>query len=178
MQSKSHDGLQRQQVHLTGVLAHGQHRAWAFLSGNEIFHDSNLTVECLQRVLIDITKDGPLPRKLYIQLDNCGRYALALFEIPVSLLLQRSTTTASFPTAVVHPPILTYTFGLCKRQQEQVHAGVGCMAGCAECVRCVRAAVPSERSHTRGAFLHSSTSFAYVPLFVSPLCFSSQNCVQ
>ncbi len=65
---------------MTGVLAHGQHRAFAFLSGDEIFHDSNLTVECLQRVLADIASGGPLPRKCYIQLDNCSRYGFPVSE--------------------------------------------------------------------------------------------------
>ena len=57
-------------MHVTGVLSHGHHRAWAFLSGDEVFHDSNLTIECLHRVLLDLAQLGPLPRKLFLQLDK------------------------------------------------------------------------------------------------------------
>lgn len=75
-------------MHVTGVLSHGHHRAWAFLSGDEVFHDSNLTIECLHRVLLDLAQLGPLPRKLFLQLDNCGRSPLlfpVLFTCPPPL---------------------------------------------------------------------------------------------
>ena len=75
-QSKAHDGLKRQQVHVTGVISHGHHRAWALLSGDEVFHNSNLTIEYLHRVLVDLAQDGPLPRRLFLQLDNCGRSSI------------------------------------------------------------------------------------------------------
>jgi hypothetical protein len=55
------------------VIEHGTRRTWAFISGPEIHHDSNLTIECLHRVLVEKRKDGPLPKILYLQMDNCGR---------------------------------------------------------------------------------------------------------
>ncbi len=72
-QDKNHDKLEKQQLHITGVIEHGRRRSWAFVSGEELYHDSNMTIEVLQRVLQDIAAAGPLPRRCYIQMDNCSR---------------------------------------------------------------------------------------------------------
>jgi len=65
-------------VHVTAVLAHGR-GAYAYLSGEEWPHDSNLTIECIQRTLKDIErKEGKLPRTLFVQMDNCSRLGFAI----------------------------------------------------------------------------------------------------
>jgi hypothetical protein len=44
------------------------------MSGDEIAHDSNLTIECLKRTIEHLKAvKGKLPRICYIQMDNCGR---------------------------------------------------------------------------------------------------------
>jgi hypothetical protein len=54
-------------------LVHGR-ATFAYLSGDEWPKDSNMTIEVLQRTLSAIAKAGePLPRILYLQLDNTSR---------------------------------------------------------------------------------------------------------
>jgi hypothetical protein len=63
----------KQRYHLIGVLAHGI-GAWVYTMSDKWRADSNLTIEVLQRVLTSIEeKRGKLPRKLYLQMDNCVR---------------------------------------------------------------------------------------------------------
>lgn len=44
-----------------------------FLDFLEYPHDSNLTLNCLLRALVITARDGHLPSKLCLQMDNCGR---------------------------------------------------------------------------------------------------------
>lgn len=60
------------QTHITGALVHGR-QMFAFLDLMQYPHDSNLTLNCLLRALVSTASGGCLTRKLYIQLDNCGR---------------------------------------------------------------------------------------------------------
>jgi hypothetical protein len=71
-QTKNDATAGRPQMHVTGVIAHGR-GTWAFVSGEEWPHDSNLTIECFQRVLHDLEAEGPLPPFLFVQMDNCSR---------------------------------------------------------------------------------------------------------
>lgn len=55
------------------MLAHGV-GSWVYTMSDKWKSDSNVTIEVLQRVLTDIEqKKKGLPRKLYLQMDNCVR---------------------------------------------------------------------------------------------------------
>ena len=72
LQTKDAAHLLKPQCHLTGVIVHGR-GTYHFISGEEFPHDSNLTIECLQRVFTMLEKEGRLPKKLFVQMDNCSR---------------------------------------------------------------------------------------------------------
>lgn len=57
-------------THLTGVLIHGK-PTHIFVDSNQFPHDSNLTINCLFRALWN--HGSRLGKKIYVQLDNCGR---------------------------------------------------------------------------------------------------------
>ena len=69
---KSCQNLWRWRSHLTGVLAHGK-GTYGYFDYVQWPHDSNLTITTLLLTLAQIAKDGPLPRKLLLQMDNCIR---------------------------------------------------------------------------------------------------------
>jgi hypothetical protein len=54
------------------VYRHHLHSFGYFFPGKKFPCDSNANLECLRRILEDIarSKDGKLPKKLYIQMDN------------------------------------------------------------------------------------------------------------
>ena len=64
----------KQKYHLIGALVHGR-GAWVYTMSHRFPADPNVTIEVLQRVLTDLSEEsgGPLPKKLYLQLDNCVR---------------------------------------------------------------------------------------------------------
>jgi hypothetical protein len=71
--SKDSDGVFKQKYHLIGVLVHGI-GSWVYTMSHRFKADSNVTIEVLQRVLQEIeAKKGKLPKKLYLQMDNCVR---------------------------------------------------------------------------------------------------------
>ena len=70
--SKSSSEAYKQRYHLIGVLAHGV-GSWVYTMSDKWKSDSNVTIEVLQRVLTDIERKKGLPRKLYLQMDNCVR---------------------------------------------------------------------------------------------------------
>jgi hypothetical protein len=71
--TKSSSSCFKQKYHLIGALVHG-YGPWIYTM-SRYPADSNVTIEVLQRVLTDLSNEsgGPLPKKLYLQLDNCGR---------------------------------------------------------------------------------------------------------
>lgn len=60
------------QTHIVGVLVHGK-GTYCMMDFNQVPHDSNLTLNCMLKALMLVSKDKKLPRKIYIQLDNCSR---------------------------------------------------------------------------------------------------------
>jgi hypothetical protein len=71
--SKTSSEVYKQKYHLIGVLVHGV-GSWVYTMADRFKSDSNVTIEVLQRVLAEIeAKKGRLPRKLYLQMDNCTR---------------------------------------------------------------------------------------------------------
>jgi hypothetical protein len=73
-QTKTSSGMFKQKYHLIGALVHGR-GAWVYTMSHRFPADPNVTIEVLQRVLADLSEEsgGPLPKKLYLQLDNCVR---------------------------------------------------------------------------------------------------------
>ena len=76
--TKSTQNLWRLRTHLTGVLVHTKSPkgklAYGFYDVLQFPHDCNLTIHALLKVLADLCRHRePLPRVLYLQLDNCSR---------------------------------------------------------------------------------------------------------
>ncbi|KAL5509184.1 hypothetical protein EMCRGX_G004502 [Ephydatia muelleri] len=74
---KSDSNLWHFRTHLTGCIVHG-HQSYVFLDFMQWPHDPNLTIQVLCQVIFDhfnnlVTKSQPLPRKLFLQLDNTAR---------------------------------------------------------------------------------------------------------
>ena len=44
-----------------------------FFPGKKFQCDTNSNMECLRRILEDLAKEGKLPKKLYIQMDNTSK---------------------------------------------------------------------------------------------------------
>ena len=70
--SKSCQNLWTLRTHLTGVLVHGT-GTYCFFDFLQWSHDCNLTILCILQTLADISRSRVLPRKLFIQMDNCVR---------------------------------------------------------------------------------------------------------
>ena len=58
-------------THITGAIVHGR-RSFAFIDVHLWPHDSNLTINILLNILMQLSDDN-LPPVLYLQLDNCYR---------------------------------------------------------------------------------------------------------
>ena len=76
--TKSTQNLWRLRTHLTGVLVHTKSSrgkvAYGFYVILQFPRDCNLTIHALLKALADLCCSGkPLPRVLYLQLDNCFR---------------------------------------------------------------------------------------------------------
>eukprot|EP00795_Rhopilema_esculentum_P008448 gene8448-14434_t len=60
-------------THVTGLLSHGTGTCYQFIDLMQWAHDSNLVMNTLYRVLVDIATEQRLSPVLYLQLDNCWR---------------------------------------------------------------------------------------------------------
>lgn len=67
--SKSASNMWVLRTHITGAIVHGR-RSFAFIDVNLWPHDSNLTINVLLQILMQIKE---LPPVFYLQLDNCYR---------------------------------------------------------------------------------------------------------
>ena len=54
---------------ITGVLVHGK-RFDCYVSEPQVKHNSNLNLTCIHNTLMELAKEGPLPRVLYLQVDG------------------------------------------------------------------------------------------------------------
>lgn len=88
--SKTSSGLYKQKYHLLGALVHGR-GMYVYTMSHKFPADPNTTIEVLQRTLTKLSEEGPLPRKFYLQMDNCVRENKnqALFAY-LSWLVQRN----------------------------------------------------------------------------------------
>lgn len=82
-------GMSQLKMHLTGVLMHGlPNRAYAFLWPDKFPKGADIVIHVLMHALRDKAQEGPLPKKLCLQLDNCGgenknKYVMAFAQLLV-----------------------------------------------------------------------------------------------
>lgn len=70
---KSCQNLWCLRTHLTGCLAHG-HGCYGYFDFLQFSHDTNLTLTSVVQTILDIgRRNGSLPRRLLLQMDNCVR---------------------------------------------------------------------------------------------------------
>jgi hypothetical protein len=67
--SKTASNMWVLRTHVTGAIVHGR-RSYAFIDVHLWPHDSNLTINVLQNIILN---EKELPPTLYLQLDNCYR---------------------------------------------------------------------------------------------------------
>lgn len=71
--SHSTMGAWRVQTHLMGAICHGR-GAWGYVFLDNFKHGSNITIEALHHVMVDVWKvEGKLPKIAYVQLDNTSK---------------------------------------------------------------------------------------------------------
>ncbi len=63
--------MQQAKVHVVGVLTHG-HGEFTFVDYGQYSDDSNLTASVLFATLKTIARKKPLPKVLYLQMDNAS----------------------------------------------------------------------------------------------------------
>lgn len=65
--------LTRIHHHVTGILSHGQGKAFIFTWTDKFPSDTNITMNCLLKVFEDLSMQGQLPPVLYLQADNSAK---------------------------------------------------------------------------------------------------------
>jgi hypothetical protein len=71
--SKTTDAAYRSRIYLMGVLMHGR-AAYGYTFGDNVKQGTNVTIECIQRVLLDMDAKGhKIPKTLFLQLDNTAK---------------------------------------------------------------------------------------------------------
>ena len=90
--TKNCSGMLKLDNHCTGVIVTngkftGDRRVYAYLNSNQFPQDSNKTVSILFDVLLDVKeKVGKLPKKLFVQSDNCSRHVCIDFKKNLSII--------------------------------------------------------------------------------------------
>ena len=62
---------------------------YTFWANEQVQHDSNLTIEVLRRTLLKLEECGPLPRRMYLQLDNASDNKSAQFLALLAYLIEK-----------------------------------------------------------------------------------------
>ena len=62
---------------------------YTFWANEQVQHDSNLTIEVLRRTLLKLEECGPLPRRMYLQLDNASDNKSAQFLAFLAYLIEK-----------------------------------------------------------------------------------------
>lgn len=70
--TKATQNLWTLRTHLTGVMVHGKGN-FGFFDSLQWPHDCNLTLTSLLMTLTSLSREGVLPSRLLIQMDNCVR---------------------------------------------------------------------------------------------------------
>ena len=92
--SKSTSSLWRLRTHITGVILHtkapGGKLVYSYVDLVQYPHDSNLTITVIINSLVHFIESNPLPKVLYLQMDNTCRenknkYVLTFCAILVQL---------------------------------------------------------------------------------------------
>lgn len=92
-----------------GCLVHGR-QPYAFTFWDNFKHGTNVTIESMYRVLADLVLDGPLPPRLFLQLDNTSKQNKSKFMIGwlaylVQLGLFRVIVVSFLPVGHTHEDI-------------------------------------------------------------------------
>src|SRR5438128_2105853 len=92
-----------------GVIAHGR-GSFIYTTFEDVGHDANLTIECIQRTLKHLEKQGSLPRKMHIQLDNVtggnkNKYLLAYLDSLVDRQVFEEVQLSFLPVGHTHEDI-------------------------------------------------------------------------
>ena len=61
---------------------------YCYWASDQVCHDTNFTIEVLHRLLLKIEENGPLPRRLYLQLDNASYNKSAQFLAFLAFLVE------------------------------------------------------------------------------------------
>jgi hypothetical protein len=102
-------------LYIMGGLVHG-HRAYAFSYLKNVKHGSNITIECLHRILTDMKQSGkPIPKTIYLQLDNTtkqnkNRYLIAYAACLVEWGVTDRVIISFLPVGHTHEDIGMYIF--------------------------------------------------------------------
>jgi hypothetical protein len=75
----SSDGI-KLRSHLMGCIAHGR-QAYAYTFWDNFKHGTNVTIEAMYRVLVDLRGRGKLPPRFFLQLDNTAKQCKSRFMI-------------------------------------------------------------------------------------------------
>lgn len=95
-------------IHLIGVLQHRSlNRLSLYTMTDEHQTGSNHVVEAMHRCINDLSKEGPLPKNLHLQLDNCSRenknrFLFSYLQALVSWGVFRSIEAAFLPVGHTH----------------------------------------------------------------------------
>lgn len=98
-------------VHLIGLLYHSTvNRLRLFTMTDEHQKGANHIIECIHRFVNDHAREGPLPRRLFVQLDNCTRenknkYLLSYLEALVLWRVFDSVEVGFLPIGHTHSDI-------------------------------------------------------------------------
>lgn len=83
--AKSTSALWQLRTHVTGILIHTKapygKLAFAFVDLLQWPHDSNLTITLLLNAIVNYKEHHPLPKTLYIQMDNTSREDMSLDSV-------------------------------------------------------------------------------------------------
>ncbi|KAL9953863.1 hypothetical protein ACROYT_G041336 [Oculina patagonica] len=60
-------------THVTGAISHGHGRIFSYIDLMRWPHDSNLTLNVLLQIFVELSEEGRLPPYLFLQMDNCYR---------------------------------------------------------------------------------------------------------
>ena len=94
-------------IHMFLGLLHGR-RAYSFVCTDNFKHGSNITIECIHRILTDVySQDKALPPTFYVQMDNTAkqcknRYIIGYLALLVQWNLVQNVVLSFLPVGHTH----------------------------------------------------------------------------
>jgi hypothetical protein len=107
LQTSAMSKAEKLQVHVMGVLVHGR-GAFVYLTSKRTSNDSNLSIDCLIRTLLQLP--APLPPVLYLQGDNASgdtknKFVMAFLAILVQMNVFKKVKFSLLPVGHTHEDI-------------------------------------------------------------------------